>query len=140
MVMVPVDYLGVLINAILSMVLGFLWYGPLFGKKWIKLSSLKSDNSKASGSVMARMYTLMFIGALLMAFILDHALIFASVYLKIYGISAGLMVGFVNWLGFIAPVTLNEVLAGNKSFRLWLINAGYYLILLLVMGIVFSLL
>lgn len=35
--MVPVNYLAILVAAVLSMVLGFLWYGPLFGKEWTKL-------------------------------------------------------------------------------------------------------
>jgi len=41
-----------------------------------------------------------------MSYVLAHELIFASVYLKVSGVSAGLMCGFFNWLGFIAPVTL----------------------------------
>ncbi|MDO8488446.1 MAG: DUF1761 family protein [bacterium] len=38
--MVPVNYLAILAAAVLSMVLGFLWFGPLFGQTWMKLMGL----------------------------------------------------------------------------------------------------
>ena len=34
---IPINYLAVLAAAVSNMVLGFLWYGPLFGKTWSKL-------------------------------------------------------------------------------------------------------
>ena len=54
----------------------------------------------------------------LMSYVLDHALIYASEYMKMSGISAGLMCGFFNWLGFIAPVTLGVVMYQKKSWML----------------------
>ena len=41
---VAVNYLAVLAAAIASMVIGFLWYGPLFGKQYMAL--MKFDNKK----------------------------------------------------------------------------------------------
>ena len=35
--MVDVNYLAVLACGVVAMILGFLWYGPLFGKKWSQL-------------------------------------------------------------------------------------------------------
>src|SRR4051812_14211671 len=96
--MVPINYWAVILASIISIVLGFIWYGPLFGKKWATLSGVSMDAMKMKASSMI----IMVIGSLLMAYVLDHALIFASAYLKTSGTSAGLMVGFLNWLGFIA--------------------------------------
>ncbi|HLD39833.1 MAG TPA: DUF1761 family protein, partial [Candidatus Nanoarchaeia archaeon] len=31
------NYLAVLVAAIAAYVVGFLWYGPVFGKKWMAL-------------------------------------------------------------------------------------------------------
>src|SRR5258706_1426327 len=100
---VPINYVAVLIAAIVSMPLGFLWYGPLFGKQWMKLSGITEAKMKAGKkSGKANMgYGLMFIGSLIMAYVLAHSLIFASSYLKVTGISAGLMAGFWSWLGFV---------------------------------------
>jgi hypothetical protein len=48
------------------------------------------------------------------------------------------MSGFFNWIGFIAPVTLGTVLWGGKSWKLWLIDNGFYLIDLLIMGMILA--
>lgn len=136
---VPVNLFVVLIAAVASMGLGYLWYGPLFGKLWMKEMSMKgSDMSKAAKHGMAKSYGVMFVGSLVMAYVLAHAIVFAATYLKMTGISAGLMSGFWNWLGFIAPVTLGSVLWEGKSFKLWLINSGYWLVTLLTMGVILT--
>jgi hypothetical protein len=125
--------------AIASMVLGFLWYGPIFGKMWMKMMGMKmADMKKAQAKGMTMQYGLMFVGSLVMAYVLAHALVFASAYTKTSGISAGLMVGMWNWLGFIAPVTLTSVLWEGKSWNLWLLNNGYYLVSLLTMGAILA--
>ena len=136
---VPINYLAVFVSAVVSMVVGSLWYGPLFGKPWMALMGMTKESmaaSKAKG--MAKSYFLMFVGSLLMAFTLAHAVVFASTYLNIWGVAAGLMGGFWNWLGFIVPVTLGVVLWENKPWKLWFLNVGYYLVNLLVMGVILS--
>ncbi|TSC69668.1 MAG: hypothetical protein G01um101456_20 [Parcubacteria group bacterium Gr01-1014_56] len=135
--MVPVNYLAVLVSAIVMMGLGFLWYGPLFGKEWMRLSGFtpESMNAKAAGKV----YAISAIGALLMAFVMSHSLVFAMTYLGESGIMAGLQTGFWNWLGFVAPVTVGVVLWEGKSWKLWAINSGYYLVALCMIGVILAL-
>lgn len=136
----PVNYLAVFAAAIASMILGWLWYGPLFGKTWMALSGLTEEKmAVAKSKGMGKMYLLTFIGSLVMSFVLAHALIFASAYLKASGISAGLTAGFWNWLGFIAPVTLGIVIWDGKPWKLWFLNNSYQLITLLVMGVILAL-
>lgn len=135
-----INYLAVLGAAISQMVLGFLWYGLILGKTWIKLSGMSQTQiNDAKNSGMAKSYSISFIGALVMSYVLAHALVFASSYLKVEGVSAGLMAGFWNWLGFIAPVTLGAVLWDRKPWKLWFFNNGYYLLTLLVMGVILAL-
>ncbi|MEP7167263.1 MAG: DUF1761 domain-containing protein [Candidatus Woesebacteria bacterium] len=139
-VMVPVNYMAVVFAAISSLVVGFLWYGPLFGKMWIKeMGWSKADVAAGMKKNMAKSYGIMFVGSLLMAFIMSHVLTFASAYLHESGLSAGLQTGFWNWLGFVAPITLSSVLFEGKSVRLWLLNNGYNLITFLVMGSILAL-
>lgn len=136
---VPINYLAVAVAALANMFIGFVWYGPLFGKIWMTLSGItpgEMDSAKASG--MGKTYLLAFAGSLVMSFVLAHALVFAAAYFGMSGISAGLMSGFWNWLGFIAPVTLGAVLWEGKSWTLWLLMNGYYLVTLLVMGTILS--
>lgn len=136
---VPVNLLAVLFAAVASMIVGYLWYGPLFGDLWMKEMGMKGSNmSESAKHGMAKSYGIMFMGSLIMAYVLAHAIVFASTYLNMTGVPAGLMSGFWNWLGFIAPVTLGSVLWEGKSFKLWLINNGYWLATLLVMGVILA--
>ncbi len=137
---VPVNYLAVLVAAVASMIIGSLWYGPLFGKPWMALIGMTPEKiAAAKGKGMTMSYALMFVGSLVMSFVLAHSLIFASAYTNTTGAIAGMMVGFWSWLGFVAPVTLGSVLWENKSWNLWLLNNGYYIVTLVVIGIILAL-
>ena len=138
--MIPINYLAVLAAAVLNMIVGFLWYGPLFGKQWMALSGMSQDKLEAAKQKgMGKSYALMFVGALAMAYVMSHALIFASEYLGEVGVTAGLMTGFWNWLGFVAPVTLGTVLWDGKPWGLWILNNAYYLLSLMIMGVILAL-
>lgn len=138
--MVPLNYTAVLGAAVLSMVLGFLWYGPLFGKTWMTLMGWSKEKMpKPNQNEMMKMYGLQALGSLAMAFVLAHALTFAKAYLGSEGVSAGVQTGFWNWLGFVAPVTLGSVLWAGKPWKLWLLNNSYNLTTLILMGVTLSL-
>lgn len=132
---VPINFLAVLVSAIVMMFIGFLWHGILFGKKWAQLQKFTPEQmAAAQQSGMAWRFIISFVGWLLMSFVLAHAIFFAGSYMQVSGAKAGLMAGFWNWLGFVAPVTVGVVLWEGKSWKLWLLNNGYFLISLLVMG------
>lgn len=138
--MVPVNYLAVLVAAVLSMIIGSVWFGPLFGKQWMKLMGMTKESMQGmKPEAMMKLYGIQFIGSLVMAFVLAHALVFASTYLHESGVSAGLQTGFWNWAGFIAPVTLGSVLWEGKSWKLWCFNNAYYLVSLCAMGVLLAL-
>lgn len=133
----PVNYLAVVVAALSSMVLGSLWYGPLFGKLWMKLSGHKMDSGGKNN--MGTLYGIAAIGAFVEAYILSHVLVFASSYMNTSGVSAGLSSGFWMWLGFIATVTLGNVLWYGQSWKLWFLVNAYYLTSLLIMGSILAL-
>lgn len=139
--MVEVNWLAILLSVVWAMFVGSIWYGPLFGKPWMKLMGFnKKDKAGVSSSQMSKLYGIQFVASLVMAYVLAHSLEYASAYLNINGASAGLSVGFWNWLGFVATVTLGKVLWEGKPWRLYLIDSGNYLLTLLGMGVVLSLL
>jgi hypothetical protein len=138
--MVPVNYWAVVASAIVMMILGALWYGPLFGKEWMRLMGMKGSDKMDDKmkQAMMRSYGLMALGALAMSFVLAHAVIYAESYLGTSGIWGGVQAGFWNWLGFVAPVTLGTVLWEGKPWKLWFINVGYYFVGLPVIGVLLS--
>ena len=137
--MIEVNYLAILVSAVAAIVLGFLWYGPLFGKYWIAYmgwSDADMEAAKAKG--MTKTYLIMTISTLVMAYVMAHAVLFGTEYTKTFGATGGLMAAFWNWLGFVAPVTLSAVLWEGKSWGYWVLTAGYYLVSLAIMGVILA--
>ena len=129
---VPTNFLAVIVAAIVNYVIGAIWYGVLFRGPWQKLSGVSEMKVTALSVIVG------LVGAFIMAYVLHHALFFANEYLKTSGVGGGLMVGFFNWIGFIAPVTIGVVTYERKPFALWILHNAYWLISLLVMGIILA--
>jgi uncharacterized membrane protein YeaQ/YmgE (transglycosylase-associated protein family) len=129
---IDINYVAVLVAAVVSMLIGAVWYSPiLFGKEWMRLIGMtekKLKEAKKKGVV--KSYLAGFVGALVMSFILAHFIDFVQVTAFLEGVSTGAWV----WLGFIAPVLLGSVLWENKPIKLYLINAAYWLVSLSLMG------
>ena len=129
-------YIKILVSAIASFLFGWLWYGPLFGKKWMKLMS-SGFNKKSISSVKIKPTTAMVLGFLstvLTAYILS---LFINS-LRAVTITEGLWIGFWLWLGFIATTTLGTVLWENKPVKLYFLNNIYYLLSLEIMAVILS--
>ncbi|MEK7623590.1 MAG: DUF1761 domain-containing protein [Patescibacteria group bacterium] len=139
MPVVPVNYLAVLVAAIANMVLGSLWFGPVFGKLWMKYSGINPGSiTPEQKKGMWKSYAIMFVGSLVMAYVLAHSLVFANTYLNVSGWMTGLQAGFWNWLGFVAPVTIGVVLWDRKSWGHWAVTYLYYLVGLMMMGVILA--
>mgnify|MGYP001611288200 CR=1 FL=1 len=132
---VSINYLAVLIAAIASMVIGFLWYGPLFGKKWMQLMNFdkkKIDEAKKKG--MGKIYALAFLTTLIMSYVLAH---FVD-YVEAKTIADGIVLGFWVWIGFLATTQIGSVLWEGKPVKLYLINTLHYLVSLAVNGAILA--
>ncbi len=126
----PVSFLGILLAAIASMIVGMIWYSPLlFVKPWMRFSGIKKSGKQKG---MAFSYIVMFIGTFVTAYVLAQVISFTGA----FSFSEGMMIGFGVWLGFIAPTMLGIVLWESKPWALYFINAGYYLVSLLIAGLI----
>lgn len=128
-----INYPALLAAAIASIMIGFLWYGPLFGKMWIKLMNFdkkKMEESKKKG--MRKTYAIMIAGTLVTSYVLAH---FVD-YLDATDVAGALQAAFWLWLGFIATVMLGSVLWEGKPWKLYFINAAYQLVSLAVMALI----
>jgi|SRR3989344_3298918 len=140
--MVEINYLALLVAAVLNMILGSIWYGPLFGKQWIALMRFDPQmvaEMQAKGSkAMWKSYLLSFIGALIMAFVLFKVIVYKTGFLQESGMGLGFEAGFWLWFGLVAPVTLGMVIWEGKSWKLWFILNSYYLTSLVVNGAILA--
>ena len=66
---VEINYLAVLVSGILAMVVGSIWYGPLFGKIWMKEEGYTEEDLTKDFNP-AKTYGLTFIAALVVVYVL----------------------------------------------------------------------
>jgi RsiW-degrading membrane proteinase PrsW (M82 family) len=134
---VPVNYLAVLICGIASMVLGFLWYGPLFGKVWMSLVGLTPQKIAKEKSSMPQTYFLMFIASLVTAYVLFHFIWYAT--RANYTLFISIKTALWGWIGLVFPISLTKFLFSpdKKPAKLLFIETGYHLVALVVMATIF---
>jgi hypothetical protein len=133
-----VNLLAVLVAAISTMIVGFLWYSPiLFAKPWMREMGYDPEDKarikemqKSAGPA----YAGSFVASLISAFVL--ALFFR--WLRVSGIHYGLVTSFHVWLGFVATVQFTDALFQKKSMKLFAINTGFQLLCFLVMGAILA--
>ncbi len=125
---VPIHAGPFIVAILVKIIVGSLWYSPvLFLREWQRLSGVTDEQMKGS---MAKAMTTWIIGALLMAFVLAHAVFYAGA----HSVATGAAVGFFNWLGFILVVLLDDWAAARRPVKLLIINAGSNLVALVIMG------
>jgi hypothetical protein len=133
-----VNLWSVLVAAVATMVLGFVWYSPiLFARPWM-LAMGYNPEDKAKMEEMRKSagpaYGISFVASLIMAFVLAKIIDIATVDSAYYGMK----IGFAVWLGFVTTVQLTAKLFGNQSTKLYLINTGYQLVCYLAMGAILA--
>ncbi len=130
--MMSVNYWAVLVSAIASMIIGSIWYGPLFGKMFMqemgmdKWSKEKQDAMKKS---MGLSYVAQFIASLVMFY-------FIAGMIEGFGhttLTGGMLVGALAWIGFVVPIKLGDAIWGGKKTLFWL-GIGNMLVTLLAAG------
>ena len=127
-----INFWAVLVAGINSIVIGSVWYGPLFGKKFMEVMGFNSMSPEQQAKMkkgMAVTYLWQFIGSLVMFYVLAW-LIGA---LNQMTISGGLTVAFWVWIGFVVPLKLGDALWGGKMVLFW-IGIGNMLVTLLAAG------
>ena len=130
--MIQVNYVAVLIAGVSAMVTGSIWYGPLFGKTWIKLTGISKGGMK--NSEMPKQYGLMFLGALVQSYVLSHFIHYAGAVGPILGAKTGLFVA----VGFVGASTLGNYIFAKRPMTLFYIDAGYALVNLGIMGAIIA--
>jgi hypothetical protein len=133
--MPEVNLWAVLVAALVSVVLGGLWYSPmLFGKAWVKLQGWSDSQVKQMKNGAGKSYLLGVVTALVSAYVLSLIINMKEG----ATLNDGLTISLGVWLGFVATVQLGSVLWEGKKFQLFLLNTAYSLVSFLAMGAIIS--
>src|SRR5258707_5306484 len=129
-----VNFLGVIVAAIVAMVLGFIWYIPLFGKRWSALTGVSQADMQSGAGMMGYVYQ--FVAALIdsyaVALIFNH-LAFTS---AVRGALWGLLIG----VGIVAASFVGNYIFMKRPLGLYLLDAGYQVVLFVIIGAILGVL
>ncbi len=127
---VMINYIAVLAAAVASFLIGWVWYGMLFQKQWMKLSGITMASMKKTGMSPGKAMSLGFVSQLIVAYVLAHFID----YMMAATLAAGAQLAFWLWFGFVMPIMAGIWIWEGKPFMLFVLNAAHWLVALLVMS------
>lgn len=127
-----IPWVGVLVAVIATQILGFLWYGPLFGKTWMGAlgktpESMKADPNQAS---VAQAVTGGVISSILSAVTLAILLSLSAT----PDLESGLKIGLLVSVGIMAANAVSGGLYEGRPATLTWVNVAYSILSLTIMG------
>jgi len=131
MEVIDIDLVTVLVATIVSFIAGGIWYSSLlFGEIWKKEHKIatRKENKRLFSWISA------FAISLLTAF-------FLALFLAFLGATStldGIYVGIGLWIGFILPTQLYPLIWAKSSWKLFAVDAFFWLINLVIMGAIIA--
>lgn len=158
------NYLAFIVAALVPMILGFFWYGPIFGKPWMASTGMTEEKMKSAN--MPMIFGLSFLLALMLTMVISVLCVHDNmVEGALYYVTDGTMQPDVgseeaNWLAYyhenlapenynfkhgafhgglfglmlFLPVIGNIALYEQKGWKYVAINVGYWVLCAIIMG------
>jgi hypothetical protein len=132
---ISVNFWAVACGAVLSMVVGAIWYGPLFGKKWLEIAGVNSADLEARKKMQKTagpLYLVQFLLTLFQVLVLAHMV-------AVPNIVSGLERSVWIWAAFVIPTLAGAVMwtnePGKRKWARFLIQGGYQLVIFVLFGL-----
>lgn len=130
-----VNYFAIVVGAVLSMAIGAVWYGPLFGKKWLEIVGATAEDLEARKKMQAAagpLYVVQFVLTLFQVLVLAHLIADTT---RVGGLERSLWI----WAAFVIPTLAGAVMwtneEGRRKWARFLIQGGYQLTIFIVFGL-----
>lgn len=134
-----INYWAVLVCAIASMIVGSVWYGPIFGKKWMQIcgaDKLDMEARKKMQKAAGPLYLAQFLLTLLQLWV------FANI-LNYWPGASTVWIAVFMWVGFIMPTIAGSSMWNNDTSKVkwarFLIQSGYQLVMFIIFGLILGL-
>ena len=129
------NFLAIFVSALAYFAFGYVWFSLLFAKvRNVELEKIGVKMSRPAGNKMAMkmLYTFAgnFLGAMAIAYVFHH--------LGVTTIDRGLKVGLIMGIGFTSSTLAIAYPWEDKSIKLFIIDAGHYVVGLLVCSLILS--
>ncbi|HMF10842.1 MAG TPA: DUF1761 domain-containing protein [Gemmataceae bacterium] len=126
-----INWLAVIVAALVAFFVGAIWYTALFGKLWLKLQGFSEEKVK---EMQAKTPPPRFFGGMILSYlVLAVALAILLSCFAEPSVTKGILLGLVFWLGSSAIVATGHI-ASDKSNGAYLIDVGCQLVYLVLVG------
>jgi hypothetical protein len=122
------NWLAIIAATAVGFAIGFLWYGPLFGKAWMAEVGMTEEDTKSAN--MGKIFGFAAGFQFVMAYCL--AMFFGSEVTAITGTLYGFLTGF----GWVSLALAVNGLFEQKSWRYIIINGSYWTVVFTLMGLI----
>ena len=149
------NFLAILVASLSTLVVGFLWYGPLFGKTWMKENGFNEEELKKGN--LLKIFGLTIIFSLMLAMLMQVIVIHQYGALGMIGgdptiakqsyvdfmvdygtafrsYKHGALHGFMSGMFLAFPLIAINGLFERKSWKYIFIHAGYWAVCLTIIG------
>jgi hypothetical protein len=130
-VAVEVSWIAVVAGTVGYQALGALWYGPLFGDRWMAGMGFEGPEEVHGDEDATTGYLLTTVGSLVAVVALVLLVDWTGASTPVEGLSLGVVVG----VGFVATTALQAVPFEGRAWSVYLLNAGYNLVALAGVGV-----
>jgi Protein of unknown function (DUF1761) len=126
------NYVAILVCAVIVWMIGAAWYSPLlFAKPWVAIVG-RQMGEKPKGVYRGMIGSL--IGDIFLCFVLAHIIRWSGADSWVDGAHIGLL----TWAGFFAATMYPQSIYEGRPIKYFAINAGYWLVSLLMVGAVLA--
>jgi hypothetical protein len=126
-----INYPAVIVAAVVHFMIGGLWYGLIFGNKFLEIIEwTPAQLAQVQAQSHWSQYATAFVTSLVLVYILAHFVQYTGA----KGVTDGMQTAFWLWLGFVATTQLATVIFEQRKLGLYLLNVGYQLVAGLVCG------
>ena len=129
---ITINFWAVLVSAVASMIVGSVWYGPLFGKKYISAMGMDKKSSEEQ-AMMKKGMMWNYVGQFVASLVMFYVLAWLMGGLNQMSVTGGLTTAFWVWFGFVVPLKFGDAIWGGKMILFW-IGIGGSLVTLLAAG------
>jgi hypothetical protein len=136
-----INYLAIIVSAIMAMVMGFVWYGPFFGKKWMEINNVDAEALKdpvKSGEMTKGMWKL-YVSQFILSLI--QIGVFGCFLIKIPDMNP-YSIGLLIWFGFLMPTVATSSMWNGESTKNCIIRfsiqSGYLLVMFVIYTLIFE--
>lgn len=128
------NYVHIAVATLAYFAAGALWFGPLFGKQWIRLTGLSAPTEEDKRK-MPQMFAVTFV----LSFVLTLSIACVLHFVQPSSVAGALKVGLLAGGGFVFCSSAMNYMYAKRPLGLTLIDAGYHTVALCLVSVILTL-